>query len=137
MNPPRGERAAVAAAAALVGDRWTLQLIHVLLDGPRRFGELRREVAPIATNVLAHRLKTLEGAGLVLATPYQERPRRFSYELSEAGHELRGVLRLLAAWTDETLAPVDPGCGTPLEVRWFCPACERVVEGGDEPLVRL
>src|SRR5262252_8597230 len=91
-------RSALADALAAVGDRWTLLLIAALLDGPRRFGELQEEVEGIAPNVLTQRLRALERNALVVARPYSERPPRFVYELSTAGLELAGVLRLLAGW---------------------------------------
>ena len=88
----------LAEAAARVGDRWTLLVIEALLTGPLRFGELRERVRGIAPNILAQRLRHLERETLVVATPYSERPRRFAYELTASGRELRGALRLLADW---------------------------------------
>src|SRR5437763_12715951 len=127
-------RSALADALASVGDRWTLLLVAALLDGPRRFGELQEEVPGIAPNVLTQRLRQLERNALVIARPYQERPPRFVYELSAAGRELAGALRLLAGWgarhAEGSAAPRHTVCGTPMEARWWCPVCERAV--GDE-----
>jgi DNA-binding HxlR family transcriptional regulator len=131
------EAAAVAAAADLVGDRWSLRLVHALLAGPRRFGDLQAEVAGIAPNVLAQRLRTLAAAGLVVAERYQHRPPRFVYELTGRGRDLAGVLRALASWADDDLAPVHETCGTRLELTWRCPTCATDVVDGDERLVRL
>jgi DNA-binding HxlR family transcriptional regulator len=89
---------ALAAALEVVGDRWTLLLVNALLDGPQRFGDLDQALRGLSTNVLSNRLRRLEGAGLVSASPYQERPRRFSYTLTPAGRELAGVLAALAQW---------------------------------------
>ena len=117
--------------AGRVGDRWTLLLIAALLDGPRRFGELQEEVEGIAPNVLTQRLRQLERNALVVARPYSERPPRFVYELSAAGQELAGALRLLAGWgarnAEGAAAPRHAVCGTPMEARWWCPTCERPV----------
>jgi DNA-binding HxlR family transcriptional regulator len=125
------ERSALADALATVGDRWTLLVVAALLDGPRRFGELQTEVAGIAPNVLAQRLRQLRRNALVVARPYSERPPRFDYELSSAGRELAGVLRLLAGWgardAEESVAPRHAVCDTPMEARWWCPTCERPV----------
>jgi DNA-binding HxlR family transcriptional regulator len=137
MAIDEAERAALAAATARVGDRWTLRVVHALLAGPKRFSELQAEVARIAPNVLAQRLKALEADGLVVAEPYQQRPPRFSYALTQRGQDLAGVLRLLAAWADETLLPAHAPCGTPLEVRWHCPHCEVVVDEADDHLLHL
>jgi DNA-binding HxlR family transcriptional regulator len=122
----------LAAALDTVGDRWTLLIVEALLDGPRRFGDLQAEVPGIAPNVLAQRLRRLEGEGLVLAEPYSERPRRFVYELTSSGQELAGALRLLAGWgarhRESGEAPRHEACGTPVEARWWCPTCERAVD---------
>ena len=121
---------ALAEAAAAVGDRWTLLLIAALLDGPRRFGELQEEVKGIAPNVLTQRLRALERDRLLVARPYSERPARFVYELTDAGRELSGVLRLLAGWGARHAGGSPPRhsvCGTPMEARWWCPTCEQPV----------
>ena len=121
----------LAAALERVGDRWTLLVVEALLDGPRRFGDLEEAVTGIAPNVLSQRLRRLEGAGLVVAEPYSERPQRFVYELSDTGRELAGVLRLLADWGARTQGGEPPrhaACGSPVEARWWCPTCERPVE---------
>jgi DNA-binding HxlR family transcriptional regulator len=122
---------ALAEALSEVGDRWTLLLIAALLEGPRRFGELQQEVQGIAPNVLTQRLRNLERDGLLVARPYSERPARFVYELTAAGEELSGVLRMLAAWGARHVggsAPRHGICGTPMEVRWWCPTCEQAIE---------
>ena len=124
-HPSRTSRSALADALAAVGDRWTLLLIAALLDGPRRFGELQEEVEGIAPNVLTQRLRQLERNALVVAQPYSERPPRFVYELTAAGRELAGALRLLAGWgarnAEGAAAPRHAVCGTPMEARWWCP----------------
>jgi DNA-binding HxlR family transcriptional regulator len=127
-------RSALADALAAVGDRWTLLVVAALLDGPKRFGDLQTEVEGIAPNVLTGRLRALERNALVVARPYSERPPRFVYELSAAGRELAGALRLLAGWgarnAEGAAAPRHAVCGTPMEARWWCPTCER--PAGDE-----
>src|SRR3954452_21316104 len=122
----------LADALARVGDRWTLQVVGALMEGPRRFGDLQEAVPGIAPNILSQRLRHLEREALVVARPYSERPPRMVYELSAAGRELAGALRLLADWgarNSEAAEPARHGaCGTPLEVRWYCPTCERTVD---------
>lgn len=116
----------------MVGDRWTLLVVAALLEGPRRFGDLQRELAGIAPNVLSHRLRQLEAQRLLVAQPYSERPPRFVYELTDAGRDLAGPLRQLADWGARHHGGAEPPrhgvCGTPLEARWYCPTCERPVE---------
>ena len=121
-------------AVVRVGDRWTLLIVEALLEGPRRFNDLADELRGIASNILSQRLKELERWGLVVATPYSERPPRFAYQLSAGGRELAGALRLLAQWGAQRSGDGDAEslqhleCGTPLETRWYCPTCARMVE---------
>ena len=123
-------------ALSKVGDRWTLLVIEVLLSGSRRFGDLQDEVTGIAPNTLSARLKALERDGLVVARTYSERPPRFEYTLTAAGKELAGAISLLTAWgsgqSEEAEAPSHGLCGTPLEVRWYCPTCDRPAEEAEE-----
>lgn len=136
-DPGAGDPAAAALdwAAARVGDRWTLLIIHALLSGPRRFGELGEALPGIATNVLSQRLKRLEADGLVVSSVYSARPPRFSYDLTQAGRELAGVLALLTQWGavaggGESVR--HSACGTALEARWWCPTCDRPVDDPDD-----
>jgi DNA-binding HxlR family transcriptional regulator len=118
-------------AVARVGDRWALLIVSALLDGPRRFNDLQADVVGIAPNVLSQRLRNLEQHGVVVASPYSERPPRFVYQLTAAGAELAGALRLLAQWgAGQSPDAVEPlrhaACGTPYEARWYCPTCNAV-----------
>jgi DNA-binding HxlR family transcriptional regulator len=109
-----------------------LLVIATLLDGPKRFGELQSEIHGIAPNVLTQRLRALERDAIVVARPYSQRPPRFVYELTASGQELTAVLRLLAGWGARNVGGGHElrhaVCGTPMEVRWWCPTCEQPVE---------
>jgi len=132
------DRSALADALATVGDRWTLLVIAALLDGPRRFGDLQEAVGGIAPNVLTQRVRQLERNALVVARPYSDRPPRFIYELTAAGQELAGALRLIADWgarnAGEATTPRHAVCGTPMEARWWCPTCEQIVDEDEDEL---
>jgi DNA-binding HxlR family transcriptional regulator len=125
---------ALAAALERVGERWTLLVIEALLPGAMRFGDLQAELPAIAPNILTQRLRHLEREALVVSRPYSERPPRFVYELTSAGAELAGALRLLADWGARQAESAEPlrhaDCGTALEARWWCPSCETPVEEG-------
>lgn len=125
---------ALARALERVGDRWMLLIVDALLAGPRRFSELLEDVDGIAPNILSERLRRLAAEAIVVARPYSRRPLRHSYELTANGRELAGVLRLLAGWAAGATEDAEPlrhiECGTPMEARWYCLTCARVV--GDE-----
>jgi len=118
------------AALERVGDRWSLLVVETLLDGPRRFGELRDALPAIAPNILTDRLRRLEREGILLARPYQDRPPRAEYVLTADGRDLAGALRLLADWGAKSTG-AEPlrhaECGTEMEARWYCPTCARIV----------
>lgn len=128
-------------ALAQVGDRWSLLIVHALLGGAKRFGELSEFLAGIAPNVLSQRLKHLERAGILVSRPYSSRPPRFAYELTAAGRELAGALHLLAQWgssrSGEDDAVQHVACGTAMEPRWWCPTCERTVDQVEDEELRF
>ncbi len=123
---------ALQAAVEHVGDRWSLLLVHALLEGPQRFSDLH-EKCGIAPNILSRRLDRLQQATVVSATPYCRKPLRHHYELTPRGRELGSVLRLLAAWGDRHGAAPSPrhaACGAVAEVRWYCPTCDKLLDRG-------
>lgn len=132
-SPP--ERSSLADAVKRIGDRWTLLVVEALLKGPRRFNDVQEELGGIAPNVLSQRLKHLEREAIVVARPYSERPPRLEYELTAEGRDLAGALRMLEHWGarhgGSPHAPRHAACGTPIEARWYCPTCARVVEEGE------
>jgi DNA-binding HxlR family transcriptional regulator len=140
---PAAPPSPLADALAQVGDRWTLLTIAALLERPKRFNELQEELQGIAPNVLSTRLKALAEHALVVAQPYSDRPPRFVYELSESGRELAGALRLLADWGARSAGGGEPlrhaVCGTALEPRWWCPACEQTVDdpGSEDEVIHV
>jgi DNA-binding HxlR family transcriptional regulator len=121
----------LADALDRIGDRWTLLAIAALLEGPLRFKELQEAMGGPATNILSARLRALTEQALVVQRPYSERPPRFVYELSSAGAELAGALRLLSSWgSGQPLRHIR--CGTALEATWWCPTCEEPVADPDD-----
>jgi DNA-binding HxlR family transcriptional regulator len=140
MTTMTADDSPLAEAALRVGDRWNLLVVEALLSGPRRFNDLLETVSGIAPNILSQRLKHLEREGLVMARPYSHRPPRVAYELTAEGQDLAGALRLLAAWGARRAGLVETrhlACGTPLEHRWYCPTCARVVEDEEEAGLRF
>ena len=136
MTGPEDVSSPLAEALARVGDRWTLLIVEALLPGPRRFNDLLGQIPGLAANILSERLKRLEREALLVARPYSERPPRAAYELTAEGQELAGALRLLADWGTRHASPAQtlrhPDCGTPIQARWYCPTCDRLVDN-DSP----
>lgn len=117
---------ALREATDIAGDRWVLLTLGALSGGSRRFGDLIADLAGIAPNVLIDRLRRMERSGLVAATPYSQRPRRYVYDLTESGRELATILPMLSSWATRRSGgePARHGaCGTPLNVTAWCPSC--------------
>ena len=89
---------AVANSLDIVGDKWSLLVVRDLLHGKRTYGELVDSPERIPTNILADRLKRLEGAGIIVSTAYQQRPVRYAYTLSPKGSALGEVLLAFVRW---------------------------------------
>ncbi len=77
-----GQDCSIARALEVVGERWTLLIVRDALLGLRRFDEFQRNLG-IARKVLADRLRWLVDEGILERVPYQERPKRYEYHLTE------------------------------------------------------
>ncbi|WP_400218811.1 winged helix-turn-helix transcriptional regulator [Methanomethylophilus alvi] len=88
----------VETTLLLIGDKWKVLILRDLMDGTRRFGELRRSVGGISQKVLTEKLRELEADGILTRTAYAEIPPRVEYALTELGSSLHPVLDSLAEW---------------------------------------
>ena len=102
----------IANALDVVGDKWTLLVVRDLLRGKRTYSELLASPERIPTNLLAERLERLERAGLITSAPYQERPVRYAYTLTDKGKELGDVLKAYVTWAKRHI----PGTRTVREI---------------------
>lgn len=89
----------LAAALNIVGARWALLVVERMLDGPRRYGDLQRDLG-VPTNILATRLRELEAAGVLSRLPLRHNTR--VYALTERGLALREAIVALGRWGKET-----------------------------------
>jgi DNA-binding HxlR family transcriptional regulator/putative sterol carrier protein len=100
---------AMARALDVLGERWTLLIVRELLTGPKRFKDLLEGLPGIGTNLLAGRLKELEGEGLLRRTTLPPPAGSAVYELTGRGRDLEPVLMGLARWGVDLLGEVRPG----------------------------
>lgn len=87
-----------ACALDIAGDKWTLLVVRDLLRGRHTYSELAAADEGIPTNILAERLRRMAATGLIEATPYQKRPARYAYALTDKGRDLGEVLTAMARW---------------------------------------
>lgn len=95
----------MAHALDLVGDRWALLVIRELMHGPKRYTDLVDRLPGIGTNILATRLRDLEGNGIVARRVLPPPAASKVYELTDYGRGLRSAMRELALWGARSLGP--------------------------------
>ncbi len=83
---------------AVIGDKWSLLVVPLLLEGPQRNAELLRRIEGISQKMLTQTLKRLEHYNLVDRHDYGEVPPRVDYRLTPLGHSLATVISALDNW---------------------------------------
>jgi DNA-binding HxlR family transcriptional regulator len=89
---------AVSEVLARIGDKWTVLVVGVLGDGPKRFSEIRRSLGSISQRMLTLTLRGLERDGLVVRTAFPTIPPRVEYELTKLGRSLLDPVNGLGLW---------------------------------------
>jgi len=88
----------VETTIKMIGCRWKILIIRELLDGERRFNELKSSVKGISQKVLSAKLKELEQDGIVVREVYQQVPLKVGYYLTDVGLSLNPVINSLKDW---------------------------------------
>jgi len=91
---------ALREVLALIGDKWSAQVLVALGDGPHRFTELERAIEGISRRMLTLSLRNLERNGLVTRTVHPDAPPRVEYATTPLIDEIREPLEALASWAD-------------------------------------
>jgi DNA-binding HxlR family transcriptional regulator len=85
----------------LLGKKWTGLIIKVLLDGPKRFSEIRVLIPELSDRMLTERFKELEAFGIIQRKVFPETPVRIEYSLNEAGIDLSATMDEIQKWSDK------------------------------------
>lgn len=133
-NTYEGQQCSIARSLELIGERWTILIIRDAFLGIRRFDDLQKSLG-IARNVLQQRLERLTEHGIIERVPYQQKPERFEYRLTEKGVDLWPVVVSLLAWGDKHAADPDGppmvlehrGCGGKVNDRRICERCDALL----------
>ena len=88
----------VETTLMLISDRWKVLIIRDLLDGTKRFGELKKSIGSISQKVLTSNLREMEADGLVNRKVYAEVPPRVEYTLTDTGYSLKPILDAMVEW---------------------------------------
>jgi len=101
LNHASSECRAVNTVLARVGDKWSVLIVALLGDGPKRFNEIKRMVGGISQRMLTLTLRGLERDGLVTRTVFPTVPPRVDYALTELGRSLWKPVEALGSWARE------------------------------------
>lgn len=82
----------------LIGDMWKVLILRDLMEGTKRFGELKKSIGTISQKVLTAQLRDMEAKGLLTRTVYAEVPPRVEYTLTETGRSLKPILDSMVVW---------------------------------------
>lgn len=88
-------------AVELIGRRWTGAILQMLMDGPRRYSDLRATVPDISDRMLTERLKELEAEGIIDRVVSLDTPVKVEYRLTEKGNALQAPLAAIGAWASD------------------------------------
>ena len=86
------------SAIQILQEKWVLHIVRALLDGPKGFNELGRDIGGCNPTTLTHRLDKLESLGLVDKTVCSVMPPKSSYSLTPSGEALQGVIDAIHGW---------------------------------------
>ena len=92
------DRCPVELTVSVMGGKWKPTILYNLVDGPKRFNELRRLLPDVTQRMLTLQLRGLEGDGVVARTDYGEVPPRVEYALTEYGWTLGPIIEAMVAW---------------------------------------
>jgi DNA-binding HxlR family transcriptional regulator len=88
----------VETTLLLIGEKWKVLILRDLIDGTKRFGELRKSLGSISQKVLTQQLRSMEEDGLVIRKAYAEIPPRVEYSLTKLGLSLKPILDSMWDW---------------------------------------
>ena len=88
----------VETTLMLIGDKWKVLILRELMDGTKRFGELKKSIGTVSQKVLTAQLRDMEEKGLLTRKVYAEVPPRVEYTLTETGYSLKPIMDSMSAW---------------------------------------
>ena len=88
----------VETTLMLIGSKWKVLILRDLMDGTRRFSELKKSIGTITQKVLTSNLRDMEACGLLTRTVYPEVPPRVEYTLTQTGYSLKPILGSMVDW---------------------------------------
>jgi DNA-binding HxlR family transcriptional regulator len=136
-NRSYADACAIARALDVVGERWSFLVVRELLFGPLRFSDLRRALPNASSNMIADRLRELEGSGVVRRRKLPAPAGSSVYELTAWGGELEQILLALGNWAMDVPLPPAPRALSASSVMLFLRGAAKPEPGASSTVYRL
>lgn len=126
----------IAQSLNIIGDKWTLLILHQLMLGHDTYKEIQDNLDGIPSNLLSDRLKCLETEALIACELYQNHPPRYRYLLTESGKDLGDVFNSIILWGEKNLKKchkqlTHSECGHGIELQYYCSHCGKTIAKED------
>ena len=97
-KPIYDDNCPVSIILKIIGGKWKTLIVHTLLDGTKRFNELKRIMPNVTQRMLTNQLRELETDRVITRQVYAEVPPKVEYSLTEIGYALKPILEQLKSW---------------------------------------
>lgn len=126
----------IAQTLNIIGDKWSLLILHQLLIGHDTYKEMQDNLEGVPSNLLSERLKSMEADELIERELYQTHPPRYKYSLTEKGYNLEDVFNSLILWGEKHLAKcykklVHRECRQGIVHRYYCSHCNKEIKSNE------
>ena len=128
MKPTYDLDCNLARTLNILGDRWTMLVLHRIYKNINTFKELEEALDSIPTNILSDRLKLLTENGLISKELYSEHPPRYEYIITEKGKDFNHVFNSMIIWANKYLEDcnrtiVHKKCNNKVSIEYYCEEC--------------
>lgn len=126
----------IAQTLNLIGEKWTLLILHSVKEGYDTYKKLQEAMPGIPTNLLSQRLRTLCEEGLLQTSLYQEHPPRYKYQLTDKSDDLDDIINAIILWGDKHLEKsykciTHKDCEGKVHIAYVCDQCGELVSEED------
>jgi len=136
MKPAYDLDCNLAKTLNILGDRWTMLVLHRIYKEKNTFKELEESLDTIPTNILSDRLKLLTENSLISKELYNQHPPRYQYVITKKGEDFNHVFNSMIIWANKYLEDCNKTvchgeCGDEISIKYYCNKCDKYLDEGD------